>query len=116
MKRNLTKTERIKSKDDFKRLYASPLGSKTLGAKLVFSNSGSGMNRLGISLVRKFGTSVQRNRAKRLIREIYRCNKHRVKPGFDLLFVLFPGDFGYDERSRQFFALLEKADLLEPAA
>jgi len=116
MKRSLTKTERIKSKADFKRLYASSLVVKTLGAKLVLLKSESDLKRLGISLVRKFGTSVERNRTKRLIREIYRCNKHRLKPGYDLLFVLFPGDFGYDERSRQFEELIRKADLLSPAA
>lgn len=116
MKRSLTESERIKSKADFKRLYASPSSVKTLGAKLVFLRSESNLNRLGISLVRKFGTSVQRNRTKRLIREIYRLNKNRIKPGYDLLFVLFPGDYGYEERSRQFDDLLRKADLLAPPA
>jgi ribonuclease P protein component len=44
-----------------------------------------GVGRLGIAATRKLGGAVQRNRAKRLIREIFRRNK--IAPGFDVVVV-----------------------------
>ena len=44
-----------------------------------------GVGRLGIAATRKFGGAVQRNRAKRLIREVFRRNK--IAPGFDVIVI-----------------------------
>ena len=45
----------------------------------------STVSRLGIAATRKFGGSVARNRAKRLIRDVFRRNK--IAPGFDVVVV-----------------------------
>lgn len=44
-----------------------------------------GVGRLGIAATRKLGGAVLRNRAKRLIREVFRRNK--IAPGFDVVVV-----------------------------
>jgi ribonuclease P protein component len=44
-----------------------------------------GMGRLGIAATKKIGGAVQRNRAKRLIREVFRRNK--IAPGFDVVVI-----------------------------
>lgn len=49
-----------------------------------FAN-GSGTGRLGIAATRKLGGAVVRNRAKRLVREVFRRNK--IASGFDLVIV-----------------------------
>lgn len=41
--------------------------------------------RLGITATRRIGGSVQRNRAKRLIREVFR--RHHRPPGFDIVVI-----------------------------
>ena len=43
------------------------------------------VGRLGIAATKKLGGAVQRNRAKRLIREVFRRNK--IAPGFDVVVV-----------------------------
>ena len=43
------------------------------------------VGRLGIAATRKLGGAVERNRAKRLIREVFRRNK--LAPGFDIVVI-----------------------------
>ena len=44
-----------------------------------------GAGRLGIAATKKLGGSVERNRAKRLIREVFRRNK--IARGFDVVVI-----------------------------
>jgi ribonuclease P protein component len=44
-----------------------------------------GVGRLGIAATKKIGGAVQRNRAKRLIREVFRRNK--IATGFDIVVI-----------------------------
>jgi ribonuclease P protein component len=41
--------------------------------------------RLGITATRKMGNSVARNRARRLVREVFRKNKQLVPSGIDII-------------------------------
>lgn len=50
----------------------------------ILPNAG-GVGRLGIAATRKLGGAVQRNRAKRLIREVFRRNK--IAQGFDVVVI-----------------------------
>jgi ribonuclease P protein component len=45
------------------------------------------LNRLGITVNKKIGKSVKRNRVKRLIKESYRFYENFIKNDFDLVFV-----------------------------
>jgi ribonuclease P protein component len=62
----------------------------------------SGFDRLGLVASRKVGSAVQRNRAKRLLREAFRRNKRKTKTGLDLVLIGKPGmargSFGDVER------------------
>ena len=58
--------------------------SGRLGTFFLLS-TGQPVGRLGIAATRKFGPAVSRNRAKRLIRDVFRRNK--IAPGFDLVVV-----------------------------
>src|SRR5438270_10461902 len=46
--------------------------------------------RLGISISRKVGTAVRRNRIKRLLRESFRLMQHDLPRGYDLVIVVRP--------------------------
>lgn len=44
-------------------------------------------NHLGITVSKKVGTAVVRNRIRRLIKENYRLNEERIVQGYDLVIV-----------------------------
>ncbi|MBQ7794470.1 MAG: ribonuclease P protein component [Clostridia bacterium] len=45
------------------------------------------VNRLGLTCTKTVGKAVERNRAKRLMKEAYRLSEHRLKSGFDCIIV-----------------------------
>ncbi|MCD7775667.1 MAG: ribonuclease P protein component [Clostridiales bacterium] len=47
----------------------------------------TGICRIGITASKKIGNAVQRNRARRVIREAFRMLQDNVSPGFDIVFV-----------------------------
>jgi ribonuclease P protein component len=44
-------------------------------------------SRLGVTVTRKIGNAVTRNRIKRLVREVFRRNRLRLPSGLDLVWV-----------------------------
>ena len=44
-----------------------------------------GYCRLGVTVTRKLGGAVVRNRIKRRLREVFRVNRHRLAPALDLV-------------------------------
>ena len=81
----LRPNERIRRRAEYQLIYDR--GVKTHGRYLtLFTLSNSlPVGRLGIAATRKLGGAVERNRAKRLIREVFRRNK--LAPGFDIVVI-----------------------------
>ena len=46
-----------------------------------------GRNRVGITVSKKLGHAVVRNRVRRRFRELYRLHKPEMQPGFDVILV-----------------------------
>jgi ribonuclease P protein component len=125
MRKSLTRRERLRGKKVLRKIFSVSRKIVCSGARLCAAENGLGYNRGVVSSVRKYGGSVERNRARRVGKEAYRCIKNSIKPGFDLAFILLPaeksgaagvrrrfsGDFSYGERITQFSFLLKKAGL-----
>lgn len=73
----LSQAERIRRRVDFERVYQQGLKTPGRYMTVFLLKNGSPVSRLGIAATRKIGGSVVRNRAKRLVRAMYR----RHKPG-----------------------------------
>ena len=71
----------------FRRLYAK--GESAVGRFVVVyaKRNGTDCNRLGITTGVKLGHAVDRNRARRRIRETYRLQESRLKQGYDIVIV-----------------------------
>jgi ribonuclease P protein component len=78
-------TDRIRRRAEFQEIYGR--GTKVHGrySTVFLLRRQSGNGRLGIAATRKFGGAVERNRAKRLIREVFRRNK--IAAPFDIVVV-----------------------------
>jgi ribonuclease P protein component len=80
-----TKDNRIRRRPEFERVYKA--GAKAHGRFMtVFALPNDGSTaRLGVAATRKIGSSVDRNRAKRLAREVFR--RHKMEAGLDIVIV-----------------------------
>ncbi len=114
MRRSLTRSERLSSKADFARVFdKAEIRSACRGAKLIARSNGLETGRFAVTLVRKFGNAVQRNYARRVLKEIYRNTKQDLPTGYDIIVVLYSGDYDYQEREQQFTKLIRRADFAE---
>ncbi|MEI6668205.1 MAG: ribonuclease P protein component [Acidobacteriota bacterium] len=81
----LGRLERVRRRPEFLANYERGTRcSSRLMTVFVMANGGA-MARLGIAATRKYGNAVQRNRAKRLIREVFR--RHKPLAPLDVIVV-----------------------------
>jgi ribonuclease P protein component len=52
---------------------------------VTIRQNGLGITRLGVTVRKKFGNAVKRNRVKRLVREFFRLNQSRFPQGHDIV-------------------------------
>ncbi|MCH6256769.1 ribonuclease P protein component [Puniceicoccaceae bacterium K14] len=66
-------------------------------------------SRIGISASRKVGNAVERNKAKRRFKEVFRLQQHTIRPEADLLLSIRPGakKATYQELEQRFLHALK---------
>lgn len=115
MRKSLTKAEIIRSRREIGLLFRRGKRIQCNGLKLVITSNQLEYTRIFISPVRKYGTAVARNTAKRYLREIFRLHKHLILPGRDIAVVLYAGNYRYVDREQEFLSALASANaLVEP--
>lgn len=109
--------ERIHKQKEFKHILKS--GRRLFNPALLIyvcsNDKPDAKTRLGLVTSGKIGNAVKRNRIKRLLREAFRLNKHRIKPGTDVIFMPKKDSIGldFDKIQNIVLKLLDKAGLLE---
>ena len=111
MKRSLTKQERLSVVGDITTLFCVGNHVRTQGMHLRYRKNGQLQHRVMFATTRKFRGAVERNRARRIVREAYRQNKPSHSQRYDFAFILYPGEYSFLERTHQLRELLRFARL-----
>jgi ribonuclease P protein component len=81
------KNERLLKRAEFVNLNRSGSRHYTDHFVLIYKKNDLGITRLGITIGKKVGKAVKRNRTKRLIREFFRLNKSDLIQGYDIVVI-----------------------------
>jgi ribonuclease P protein component len=123
MKPRVSGRGRLSRSAEFERVYRH--GRSTANRHLVlytFPNASTDRPRLGLSVSRKVGGAVERNRVKRLLREAFAQLEEGLQPGQDVVVVARPSAAELVEREglggveAALQELIEKAGLRDPQA
>jgi len=107
-------TESLKKNRQFRAVYKNGCSYANKLLVVYVLKNDSEINRLGLSVSRKVGNSVTRNRVSRLIKESYRLRESLVKPGFDIVVIARAESAGraFDAVSGSLWGLLRRAGAL----
>ena len=81
------KARRVRRRGEFQRVFDGGIRVHGRYLTLLMSPNGGGQPRLGIVASRKLGGAIARNRAKRLIREVFRRNPVPGRQGVDVVVI-----------------------------
>jgi ribonuclease P protein component len=83
----LPKEHRLSRPADFRRVFDRKRSVSDAWLIVYGCENGQPYNRLGLSVSRKHGPAVHRNRLRRLYREAFRLTRYETQTGFDLVLI-----------------------------
>lgn len=109
--------ERLRKRRQFQVLLAEGRRFSAFGIRFRYRPNGLAWSRLGLTVGRRSGKAVQRNRIRRLLREAYRATKHRFPYPVDIVAMPAPqAELTLDRVRRAFAALTHALPANPPAA
>lgn len=78
---------RLKKNTEFKKVYNKGRSVANRFAVMYILHNGTPHRKAGFSVSKKMGGAVQRNRIKRLFREVYRLDQERLIKGINVVFI-----------------------------
>ena len=93
----MRRTVSLKRNHEFRALYARGKSSAGVYLAVYTRPNRAGVTRLGLTVSSKLGGAVKRNRIRRRLREAYRLEEDKLRPGCDIVIVAraraFTADF-----------------------
>ncbi len=110
-------SESLKKNKDFQFVYRNGRSCGNKQLVLYVMHTGTGRNRLGISVSKKVGNSVVRHHLARLIRESYRLHEEEFVDGLDMIVIARQSakESIFFEIERAFLHLARKQGLMRDA-
>ena len=90
------RVDRLKKRYEFKQAQLSGRRIHTPHFLIVVLPNALQNTRLGITVTKKVGNAVQRNRIKRVVREVFRRNRQLFPASHDLVFIAKRGAIDID--------------------
>ncbi|NLK20578.1 MAG: ribonuclease P protein component [Epulopiscium sp.] len=108
-------TESLKKNYEFRIVYNKGTSIANRFLVMYRLKNGKDINRLGISVSKKVGNSVIRNRITRLIKESYRLQENKIKRGWDIVIIArVPSkDLDYKEIYKSLTHLLKRSGVYD---
>ncbi|MDR1458318.1 MAG: ribonuclease P protein component [Puniceicoccales bacterium] len=106
----LLKSQKIRKNSDFEtfRSVRACFDCDMFFVKALEGGDAAHRARFAVIVSKKVGNAVYRNRLKRIFREIFRLNQHRLVPGFDYLVVAKSGIIDrYDDLQELFLRIIQ---------
>lgn len=110
----MEKSEKLRKNYEFRYVYnKGKVYSNSLLVLYIIKNKND-YNRAGFSVSKKVGKSVVRNKVKRRIRECYRLNSHRIKNGYNMVFIsrVRAKDASFKEIEKAMLSLFSKSGIV----
>lgn len=105
----------LKSSDEFKNVFENGRYLVNEYFVVYYLKNGLDYNRVGFSSSKKIGVKVRRNRAKRLLKEVYRINERSISKGYDMVFIARENilKVNFHELEEAFILLLKRCSLID---
>jgi ribonuclease P protein component len=105
---------RLKKNIEFKRVYKQGRSVANRYVVMYILRNGTPHRKAGFSVSKKIGGAVQRNRIKRVFREVYRLNQEVLVEGIDIVFIARHASkqASFQEVTKAFKDLFKKARIL----
>jgi ribonuclease P protein component len=102
----------LRDTKEYSRVHQQGAVFRRRGLNLKAAENGMEYSRWGLVVSKKVGSSVVRNRVKRMLREIFR--QTHIKSGWDLVIVARPyiNSMSYENIKNQVNAMLEEAGII----
>lgn len=104
----------LKRNHEFQRLYRKGKSAAAPTLALYCRKNRQPENRLGLTVGKKVGGAVTRNRVRRRLREIYRLHQGELRTGYDIVVVarVRAAHSRYRELERSLLSLSDRLGLL----
>ncbi|SCI28863.1 MULTISPECIES: ribonuclease P protein component [unclassified Romboutsia] len=111
---DFNRTQGLKKDSDFRKVYKHGKSFANRYLVMYILKNKSENSRIGISVSKKVGKAIVRNKVRRRIKESYRLNiDENVKSGYDIVFIARVAikDANYDEIEKSMKHLIRKSEM-----
>jgi ribonuclease P protein component len=107
---SLLRKERISRRTEVQAVFDKGRSLANASLKLFYLRNGLAFPRFAVLINKRFGNAVERNRAKRQVRELFRTSKDLLPAGLDMIFSLRQ-EFkilDFEEKKKRFLDLVSR--------
>ncbi|RDY23428.1 ribonuclease P protein component [Romboutsia maritimum] len=111
---DFNRTQGLKKDSDFRKVYKHGKSFANKYLVMYILKNKSDCSRVGISVSKKVGKAITRNKVRRLIRESYRLYiDEKVKTGYDIVFIarVSSKDASFNDIQKSLKHLVKKSDM-----